>query len=324
MNHTDSIINLAQNNGKTCRPLREEEVLEKDNIPYFEVYRDMMGPCGYNIKYYNYESHDNEPRMSYYCDYLLKNIFPNVNSQCDLTGYYMIELHDSYSYLNNKKCYDNVLTFAKNKKDKHPVLIPDPFQIGNYGGRLSKNDPVLWNAKKDKIGFYGVTTGNRNPLRNERLKLCKWSINNRDISDFYITRIAQIEPKKVLNAYPEFKEMYTDPVDQEKQYSYRYLLSADGNTCSYDRLCWIMKSKSVLFKYESNDILWYYPLLLENTHFASVTTDTIRKKYDFYQNNPTMAQIMVANSNQFIKTFITPINTMLYTTYLFENIAENK
>jgi hypothetical protein len=323
MNHTDAIINLAQNNGKTFCPLRDEEVEDID-VPYFEVYRDTMGPCGYNIKYYNYKTHDNAPRMPYYCDYLLKNIFPNVNSQCDLTGFYPIELHDAYGYLNNNKCYDNVLTFAKNKEDKYPVLVPDPFQIGNYGGRLNIKDPVSWSNKKNKIGFYGVTTGNKNPLKNERLKLCKWSVNNRDISDFYITRIAQIEPQKVLNAYPEFKNMFTEPVDQVKQYDYKYLLSADGNTASYDRLCWIMRSKSVLFKYESNQLLWYYPLLLENTHFASVTTETMKRKYEFYENNQTIAQIMVANSNQFIQTFITPINTMLYTTYLFENIAENK
>jgi hypothetical protein len=323
MNTADAIINIAQDNGKIFCPLREDD-MEDIDLPYFEVYKDKMGVCGYNIRMYNYEKHDNAPRMPYYCDYLLKNIFPNVNTECDLSGFYPIELHDSYSYLNNNKCYDNVLTFSKVKKDKYPVLIPDPFQIGNYGGRLGLNDPVKWENKTDKIGFFGVTTGNKEPLKNERLKICKWSLSNRDISDLYITKIAQIEPKKVYDAYPEFKQMYCSPKSQEDQYNYRFLLSADGNTASYDRLCWIMKSRSHLFKYNSDDVLWYYSLIQENTHFTGVTTDTMREKYNFFVNNPQQSQFIISNANRFIKTYITPINVMLYTTYLFENFAENK
>ena len=323
MNATDAIISLAQDNGKIFSPLTEDEI-EDIEVPYFEVVKDSNGPAGYNIRMYNFEKHDNAPRMPYYCEYLLKNIFPNVNSKCDLTGYYPIELHDSYSYLNNDKCYDNVLTFSKRKQDKFPVLIPDPFQIANYGGRLGISDPVKWESKEDKVGFFGVTTGNKDPRKNQRLNICKWSIDNRDISEFYITRIAQIEPNNVIKHYPNFNKMSCNPVQQETQYKYKFLLSADGNTASYDRLCWIMKSNSLLFKYESDDILWYYPLILENTHFASVTTDTLRSKYEFYKNNPNISQLMTTNSNQFVKTFITPVNTMLYTTYLFENFADNK
>lgn len=133
-----------------------------------------------------------------------------------------------------------------------------------------------------------------------------------------------MEPEKVLNAYPEFKHMYCDPVQQEQQYNWKFLLSADGNTCSYDRMCWVMKSNSLLFKYQSNDILWYYPLVLEDTHFTSVTVDNMRKKHSFMLNNRNIAQFQIATANQFVKTFITPVNIMLYTTYLFENLAENK
>jgi len=324
MNNNDAIIFLAQDNAKTFRPLRKEET-EDLQVPFFQVRKDNNGLCGYTIDYFNYKTHDNAPRMQYYCDYLLKNIFPNVDSSCDLSGFYPIELHDSYSYLHNDVNYDNVLTFAKKKQDKYPTLIPDPFMIGNYGGRLDVSDTIVWDNKISKAAFFGVTTGNKNPLQNDRLQICQWSAKNRDISDFYITRIAQMDPQEVVKAYPDdIQQMYCNPINQQEQYKYKFLLSIDGNTCSYDRLCWIMKSNSLLFKYPSNDILWYYPLILENTHFVDVNEDNIRKKMTFYMNNPAIANHIVKNANTFVKNFTTPVNTMLYSTYLFEHISENK
>jgi Glycosyl transferase family 90 len=323
MENNDAIIQLAQNNAKAFVPLEEEDV-QSLGLPYFQVFKDINGNCGYNIRMYNYEDEPNAPRMPYYCDYLLNHIFPNVRSEYDISGFYPIQLHDSYSYLNDDKCYDSVLTFAKRKQDKYPILIPDPFQIGNYGGRLNLKDTLSWTDKMDKIGFYGVTTGNKDPLKNKRLQLCDWSYKNRGISDFYITRIAQIDPSAVVKAYPNFKDIIHNPVSQEEQYKYKCLLSVDGNTSSYDRLLWIMNSRSLAFKYSSDDILWYYELLMDNTHFVSVNTDNIEKKFKFHLNNPGLSQLITANANMFVKNFISPMNTMLYTTYLFENMSENK
>jgi hypothetical protein len=184
-------------------------------------------------------------------------------------------------------------------------------------------DPIMFNDKIPKIGFFGVTTGSTKPLQNERLKICNWSLSNRDISDFYITRVAQIEEDIVRSAYPRFEEMTHPYASQESQYKHKFLLSADGNTCSYDRMCWIMKSNSMLFKYYSNDYLWYYPLINEGTHFANVTVDNMRSKFNYYLNNPNETEFIIKSANNLFKNLITPMNTMLYTTFLFETFAEN-
>jgi hypothetical protein len=323
MNHDDAWIFLAQDNAKYLRPLREEDVKDS-TIPYFHVRKDLNGVCGYSIDMFNYENHDNSPRMPYYCNYLLKNVFPNIDNQCNLSGYYQIELHDSYTYLDNGKDYKNVLTFAKRKQDKYPVLIPDPFMLGNYGGRLSIKDPYAFEQKASKVGFYGVTTGNRKASLNQRLQLANWSVSNRDFTDFHITGIAQMSVDDVLSAYPSFKEdIYRPPVNQQEQYKYKYLMSVDGNTCSYDRLCWIMKSNSLLFKYVSDEILFYYPLLLENTHFVSVNKNNLKNKFTYYENNPRETNNIIMNGTTFVDTFLQPCNTIMYLTYLFENFAEN-
>lgn len=324
MDSTEAVIYLAQSNGKNFVPLREDE-LEDVRVPYFQVLKDVNGVCGYSINKFNYKNHDNAPRMDYYCNYLLNKVFPNVNRGCDISGYYPIELHDSYTYLCNNKDYNNVLVFSKFKKDVDPVLLPDPFMIGNYGGRMDLQDPYKWNAKPlNKVGFYGVTTGHTDPLKNQRLTVSKWGLDNESFCDFYITRVVQMDVADVVKAYPRFAEMSRPFTSQENQYKYRFLMSIDGNTCSYDRMCWIMKSNSLLFKYASDEYLWYYPLVHEGVHYIGVNMDNMKSKYEFCLQNPEYCRFVINNAQKFTSTFATPISTLLYTTYLFETFAENK
>jgi len=327
MNNKDAISFLAQCNGKSFCPLRDFEEAEEIGIPFFEVTKSVYGRCGYEIKYHRYDGHDNAVRMPYYCNYLLQNVFPNVKSEdgYDLTGYYPLELHDAITYLNNGKDYSNALTFAKVKDDAYPCLIPDPFMIGNYGGRLDVKDRFTWEQKRDRIGFFGVTTGDRDPSKNERLRLCQWSTYHRGFCDFYITGIVQMEQSDVVKTYStDLERMMHPPVSQEEQYNYKYLLSMDGNTCSYDRLCWIMNSNSLAFKYKSRDMLWYYPLLMENTHYVGVSDHTLETKMTYYSNNPREAEFIRRNANSFTKTYANPTSAIMYLTYLFETVMMNK
>lgn len=323
MNSTDGIFFLAQHNAKSFKPLRAEEV-EDLNIPYFQIRKNENGYCGHSIDMFNYKNHDNEPRMPFYCQYLLQHVLPNVNKDINISGFYPIQLHDSYSYLNDGIKYDNVLTFSKNMEDRYPVLIPDPFMISNYGGRLSVKDPLLWDAKQSKIGFYGVTTGNTNPSKNKRINLCYWSKENRDISDFFITGVAQMALSTLERKFTDIRSIFKPPLEQTEQYRYRYILSIDGNTASWDRVPWVMKSNSLLFKHESNQILYYYPLIQEGTHFVHVDKNSFRKQFKFYEENNKMANNIVNNANKFIDTYIKPMNAILYLTHLFENFSDNQ
>jgi hypothetical protein len=328
MDHKDVVRYLAQNSAKTFFPLTDEDVVKDLTIPYFKISKDRSGGgyCGYNISMHAYEKHDNAPRMPYYCEYILKNVLPNISTECDVSGYYPIELHDAITYLNNDKDYDNALVFAKKKNDALPVLIPDPFMIGNYGGKLNIVDEYKWETKKDKCAFYGVTTGSRNPMTNQRLKLCKWAVENRDICDFYITGVVQMDVSDVIKVYgdPLLKKMVHLPVTQQEQYKNRFLLSIDGNTCSYDRLCWIMKSNSLCLKYPSDDMLWYYPLLSEGQHFVSCHEPNFKNVMTYHSNNMKETEFIIENAHKFVDKFASPVSAIMYTTYLFETFADNK
>jgi hypothetical protein len=317
MQTQDNIIYLAQANSKGFAPRREEEV--DKTLPYFQIQKNDIGK--YSINTFNYETHDNAPRMDMWSNYLTTSIFPNVDPNINISGFYNIELHDSYTYLKNNKNYKNVFTFSKFKHDPSPILIPDPYMICNWGNSLnSLNDDQDWDKKMNKVCFYGTTTGIRDPFQNERIKLCLWARDKRQYCDFYITNVAQmsLDDFKKVNG---FDDIYHQRVTMEQQSKYKYHLMIDGNTCRFD--VWHFKMNNVIFKYPSNEMLWYYPFLQDDNHYVEVNKDNIFSKMQFFNSNPLNAQCMIFNAKKLGLTLFRPLIHQIYTINLFETMAMN-
>lgn len=318
MNSSETIKWLGAVNASKCYPKTFDEI--NKNLPYFEVTKDVFGK--YGVHGSNYIGHDNEDRMAYILEYLQKNVFPNIDKKLNVSGFYNIELHDSYTYLNNGKNYKDCLTFAKYKNDNEGILIPDPYFIGNWGNQLMYvNDSTEWVKKKSKIIFAGTTTGNRNPILNTRIQTCIWSLN-KDKCDFYITKIAQMKLDDIISTVPRFNEIYRPPVSVVDQLLYRYHLIIDGNTCRYDIFPY--KTNSLVFKYKSKEMLWYYPILQNKTHHVDVDTNSIENTYMYYENNAREVDHILYNANTFANNMFKPIVGMQYSVALFEQIANNK
>lgn len=323
MNKFDTIERLARDNAKSFRPLREDEAKDVE-IPYFVVRKNFKNT--YDVSMHNYHGHDNAPRMPFYCDYLKQHVFPNIED-ADVSGVYPIELFDTYTYLpaDTHERYNNALVFAKDAADARPCLVPDPYMLSFYGGRLSVVDNHPVHEKVPKIVFRGGTTGSTDPKQNARINICKWAAEKAaDIADLGITNIVQMDPAVVRSQVDGIDAIMKTPVDQKEHYKYKYIMSIDGNTACWDRLLWIASSKSVLMKYKSPHILWYYPLLVEDQHYVSVDTNNMRTKYDFCEANPQFCSRVVSNANSFVSEFITPMTPVLYLKALFEEASENK
>jgi hypothetical protein len=321
MNQIDTIKYLASVNSRSCYPKNLEDI--DVSIPYFQIKKNNYDK--YNIEGFGHIGHDNQDRMDYIINYLKNNIIPNVDKKCNLTGYYSIQLHDSYTYLNDNKNYKNVLTFSKFTDDNNPILIPDIYMISNWGNQLNNvQDPFKnWDDKNRRICMFGTTTGNRDPLLNNRIKTCLWSLNNRHFTDFYITNVAQMDIKKVVEKVPLFSNIFIKPVNINEQYKYAYQLIMDGNTCPFHCNSYFMNS--LTFKYKSPEMLFYYPILQNNTHYVSCNIDNIETLFKYYENNKTEAINIINNANQFAKNwFNKPLIPQQYLVSLFENISNNK
>lgn len=316
MNDIELYDYLASNNSRFGRPLRKDEV--NTSIPYFEIFRNNIGK--YDIKGYNYESHDNASRMLLLEYYLKTNIFPNIKN--NVCGYYNIELHDSYTYLNNNKNYKGCLVFSKFKDDNTPVLIPDPYSMCNWNGLQQRipNDNIPWNNKLKKACFYGTTTGSRITSLNERINMCLWSVPKRDILDCYITKIAQMTENDVqMYAKDLFPMIISQPKDIDEQMKYKFNIVIDGNTCRFD--IWNYFMNSVALKFESKEHLWYYPMLQDNIHFKSVRKDNIESI--IMNTDDKEANFIINNAKCTMKKIVNPLTSMQYFTSLFEYMYEN-
>lgn len=324
MNLDDYILDLSQSNSGKCYPKRHEDI--NTNIPYFSLRKNDTGN-NYIIEAFNYTKHDNAPRMPYVLNYLYVNVLPYVKG--DLSGYYNIQLHDTYTYLNDGLDYTDVLCFGKRKSDKGPVQIPDCYFLGDWGGKyhswkLDNNggiDKMNWSDKLSKIIFAGTTTGSRDPKANERIQTCLWA-RSKDECDFYITNIAQIEPKKILEDVPDFKYIYRPPISLSEQMKYRYQLVLNGNTCRWNPDVYF--TNTLAFHYPSKDMLWYYPLFRDKQEFVNVDKNNMIETFTYYENNPEEVKFIIHNAKHIANTIFNSSVCKQYMINLFQCIADNK
>jgi len=318
MNYQEDVQYLAQVNSRSCHPKRLEDI--DRTLPYFNIKKNDMGR--YAISSFNYENHDNAPRMKLLEQYLSYAVLPNIDPSLNVAGYYNVQLHDSYTYLNDGKDYKDVLVFTKYKGDKDPILLPDPYMICNWGNMLDGiNDATPWDAKAEKVIFCGTTTGSRDPLKNERIDLCTWAKDKRNWLDCYITKVAQMNPAHVQAVIPDFSNITKSHISIPDQLNYRYHLAVDGNTCKFD--VWYYKTNNIVMKYPSKEMLWYYPLMQSDVHYVDVNKDNIKSKFDFFNNNKDYAVVMMYNAKKFAQAMFRPIMHQTYTIHLFESMATN-
>lgn len=313
MNAQENIINIAQLAGKRLKPSRDVTTVEHDNIPYFQIVNSNT------VKGYNYEKHDNAPRMKFF-----ENVLPMVLNKLkglDMNGlYFNVELHDTYSYLKSytSSSYNNCLVWSKRKTDEFVILLPDLYHLNNFNGKLKYRDTLDWNNKIDKIGFWGTTTGDIDPLKNQRIQTCLWSIPYRKTIDFYITNIAQMTAKDIFIKIPDFQSIYSTYKTDEEMLKYKFLLDIPGNTCSWDRVPFIMNSKSLLFKAPCQDMCFYYPFMKSGTHYIDVDNSYILSTMEYYKNNPKEAEMIIENANYFVSSYLQQSSAYLYMSTLFQ------
>lgn len=313
MNPYDSVCLLGHNEGLKLRIGRSFSDINT-TIPYFHIQ-------GRDISIGGHIGHDNQDRLPFFAQYLKSYIFPHLDKDAKLDGYYNIELHDTYSYLKNNTSYDNCMTWSKRKMDQSVVLLPDLYQLMDYGGKLAYRDVLQWEDKNTKIGFWGTTTGDRDPLLNKRLQICKWGLNHKEETDFYITKIAQMNVTDVVATYPEFPRMSKGFTSPDEMFMYNFLLDVPGNTCSWDRVPQVLNSNSLLFKMPCQDMCFYYPLLHDGTHYMSIDEHNMLQKRTFCLSNPSLCKFISANAQNFAKTFLNSQMAKTYLVALFESCS---
>ncbi|PNH12567.1 hypothetical protein TSOC_000537 [Tetrabaena socialis] len=330
MNNLETIQYLAQAEAKHFAPLRNDmhTNLMEDGVPHLLVQKVNQT---YEVQMQGHHGHDNEGRAPLICSFVKMNVLAHLDPAIDASGVYPIELHDSYSYLApdspaHRAKYRGALTFSKPIGHGHTILFPDPYQITGYGGMLGVTDPLEFDKKQDIVLFAGTTTGDRAPLRNERIKACLWAMDKRPRYQFYITNIAQMTINDMRNGIsdPDLQSILHSPIQHADHFQCKYIFNIKGNTCCWSRVPMIMNSNSLMLNLRHSDATWYYPLLQDNHHFVSVPTiESLPSIVQQCASTPLRSKQIVANANQFVKNFCGQVHASYYAKCLFEAMALN-
>jgi len=332
MRNADHICFLASQEGRRLRARRisgEDDDTDALSVPptvsWIDISRDSASG---RLKAVGsgHGGHENEGRMQYVCAFLDRMVLPYMEEAGGrLAGRYAIELHDSYTYLEHlppddlNRAYDNVMVFSRDRTHAHPVLIPDPFQMTNFGGGLDRlEDRVAWKDKEDRMFFAGTTTGNRDPSKNERIKKCVWSLQHRDVADYFITHVAQMDMRDALRAVPDLSRVIRGRLAQDHHTRYRVAVNIAGNTCSWSRVPMVMKTRSVLFDYYCDDMTWYYPAMQDGLHYVSVDGENVLQKHAEVAGNESRCNAICDAANIFVANYTRSVHAAAYMKHLLE------
>ena len=234
-----------------------------------------------------------------------------------------VSLHDFVGLKSNTEEWPHsIMSFSTCKNDDHNVLIPDLYAMQNYKGSIEKarrcTTPTL--QRMNKLLFIGSSTGTTSIETNRRIQLCLHARKpgNGEWIEAYISGVSNFSPQAAL----QFQHLMHNEMTHEEQCAFRHLIVCDGNTACWDRLPWILASKSVCWKEDSDHQCWYYPFLKPWVHYVPFNLQNIRETWDRVKDDTNLQLRIVEAANKFVDDFLMPERHALYTRTLLDTIGK--
>ncbi len=159
------------------------------------------------------------------------------------------------------------------------ILLPDiDFLVSGFHEDDSVRDTLDFSEKASTAIFVGATTGGAiteeiaRTCTMPRLRAAKF-FNGHPRIDFFLPAIVQCntpEARKILEEMPFCQEQR---LSWQEQFTRRFLISIDGNGATCSRVAISLRSNSVLVKYASAEMLYYFHGLKEWLHYVPVEHD---------------------------------------------------
>jgi hypothetical protein len=220
-----------------------------------------------------------------------------------------------------------VFSFQK-RRGARSLLMPDiDFLIQRFFEGAGTTDPYQYHDKNATAVFSGSTTGGwistevaRN-LSLPRLRAAGYFVGNARV-DFRLPAIGQAtteEAHALLSAQPFCQKAR---LPWSEQFKSRFVISIDGNGATCSRVAVALRSNSVLLKYESEHVLYYFGGLQPWLHYVPVSADSdVEKIMDMEARDPSRFEQMAASGKLFGGTFLTREATQQYAAILLQLYA---
>jgi len=315
----DPILELAKTNACKYRSPNRDTIYERDWKNQHVIFEIQKGKVMMNYRTpCNFEEEFNLEKRILVSQFLETYVLDETMS-CKIP--FDMNMHDFVDTRMNTDIYPHsILSMSVLDNDPINIPVPDFYAMKGYDGSIYEPDLLPFEHKVNQLFFIGVSTGNADPSLNKRIRLCQYGLQV-PWMDAYISQVIQMKSSD-LYTYDPYSNYYLHPhLPSKYQKMYRHLISVDGNTAAWDRVPWILASKSVLWKEESSHSCWYYPYLQPWKHYIPFTLENLGSTWFSYKDHPVLPDI-VKNANQFVADFLMIEKHALYMKTFFQEVIE--
>ena len=176
--------------------------------------------------------------------------------------------------------------------------------------------------------FSGSTTGGHitpsiaRALSLPRLRAAGY-FQGKERVDFRLPNIVQAGPEAqaILETMPFCRKPL---LDWKEQLQRRFILSIDGNGATCSRVVIALLSNSVLLKYDSDNIMYYFEGLQRWVHFVPVTDDSdVENIIDMEASESALFKQIAASGRRFVLTHLNRAAVLEYTRQLLTLYGES-
>jgi hypothetical protein len=218
-----------------------------------------------------------------------------------------------------------IFAFQK-PRGSHAILLPDIDAI-EQDFYINERDPLFYADKINKAVFVGSTTGMTHTLKsvhalsNERLRLGKYFQNAPNVT-FHLPNIVQCDSSETEDAIRALG-FGSGTLSWQQQFRYRFLLSMDGNGATCSRVAMALKSNSVLLKFASEHLLYYFDGLEPYRDYIPIKyPDEVLAIINAERHSPARCESIAKGGAAFFETYLSRAPALRYSAMLLQRYAE--
>lgn len=198
------------------------------------------------------------------------------------------------------------------------ILIPDVDMLEDFYLSAASDDGFAYDEKIDAAIFVGSTTGQLyitrtivEQLAHQRLRSAVYFKDQPDVR-FELPGIVQCDGPET-EAMIRALGLGSVATSWAEQFSYRYLMSIDGNGATCSRVAIALKSNSVLMRYHSINDLYYFRGLQAWKHYVPLNRDAdVIDNIALLRRSPALSREIAHASREFYRTRLSRVAVMRY------------
>ncbi len=217
------------------------------------------------------------------------------------------------------------------QKERHmaAILLPDiDFLRGDLYRSDRFGDAIAYADKTPTAVFVGGTTGGgtitQEAVRSRTVPRIRSAVYFKDHPhiSFTLPAISSCDSPET-EALIRSLGVSGPRVSLEAQFRHRFLISMDGHGATCQRVALALRSNSVLLKYESPHVLYYFDRLIPWFHYIPIFADPdVERVVEIEQNAPGTFAYITREASRFYEEYLSPAMIMRYTARLLAMYAE--